>query len=106
MSATPAVVQAIMDELGCDGIVNAPQTTCGAHALSIPHYDDGVCALATRAAQAAEAAALRAAAEDVERLDPTWEAAIWVPKTEAPRGGYYYPIHDWLTARADRIGGA
>lgn len=44
----------------------------------------------------AKAEALREAADEVERIDPAWDSALFVD-------GSYHPLPDWLRTRADNL---
>lgn len=49
------------------------------------------------------AQALRDAADEVERIDPQWDSALWISEADDERGGTYWPMPHWLRARADQI---
>lgn len=58
---------------------------------------------AGRSEAEAKAEALREAADEVERIDPEWDSALWIADPTSERGGAYHPVETWLRERADRL---
>ena len=68
------------------------------------HVTDAVLDLLPGRSEAeVKAEALREAADEVERIDPEWDSALWIADPTSERGGAYHPVETWLRERADRL---